>query len=338
MAGGNRPAPGGRSRSQPRAAASRPQPRAATPRPQPRAAASRPQASAPRPQRPAASQNRMTSVSGGLGSFGAALPQQTGRPQADQTKARQAKGKSLKRLQQPSGDMARSIAKGPITKPKDRPKVAAAAQPAQNLSWQSSEIGKYATGGEVYGGSLGPGVFDAASWMRARNVGGFSDEQIKDYLAKGDTGLYIGNRPQAVIDNWATENPKQYTQYVDPTGENKFEPARVLFNPLGSTNLGIGRGGLQDKGISWYTSSNLPSNNQTGEMNVLENSYFMNTPEGMSRVFEGESPVPTRFMGDPKTGQPSSAPGSIPFGYDQFTSPAAKKYLESLQYKGSWLK
>ena len=64
----------------------------------------------------------------------------------------------------------------------------------------------------------------------------------------------------------------------------------------------------------------------------------MNTPEGMARVFEGESPVPTRYMGDPTTGQPSSAPGSIAFGYDKFTSPAAKKYLESLQYKGSWLK
>lgn len=352
-AGGNRPAGGGQSRPQPRAAAPRPQ-RAAAPRPQ-RAATPQRQA-APRPQRQVAPRQQLQAA----GPAAPALRQNTSPQRRERTQStpqakanrQQAKGRALRAIQQPAGDMTRSMGQTQRGGRQKQQRTQPAAQPAQNLSWQTSDIGKYATGGEQYGGSLGPGVFDAAAWMRARNVGGFTDEQIKDYLAKGDTGLYIGKRPQAVIENWATENP-QTTQAF--SGGTPGSLGRVIFNPLGETNMGIGKGGLQDKGISWYSVMGdetdwsqpgaLPMQNISGkgtpylsEADIIENQYFMKTPEGMARVFQGESPVPTRYMGNPETSQPSSEPGSVPFGYGKYTSPAASKYLQSLQYKGSWFK
>lgn len=218
-------------------------------------------------------------------------------------------------------------------------------QRAATPSWQSNSIGRYATGGDVYGRSNTEGVFDGAAWMRARNVGGFSDQQIRDYLSSGNAGVSIGRRPQMVLDNWATENPMAYNNFANGSAAQFSMPGRVMFNPLGEQNMGLGRGGLQDLGISWYSTqgnqgesfANAPMNNMGGEANLLENNYYIRTPEGMNRIMMGESPVPTRYMGDPTTGRPSSAAGSQPFGYNALTSPAASAYQSRMNYRGSWM-
>lgn len=212
-------------------------------------------------------------------------------------------------------------------------------------SWQSNEIGRYATGGDVYGRANTEGVFDGAAWMRARNVGGFSDQQIRDYLASGNAGVTIGRRPQMVLDNWATENPEAYNRFANGPMETFSMPGRVLFNPMGEQNIGLGRGGLQDFGITWYSTQgnandsyrNVPMNNMNLEKDVFENNYYIKTPEGMNRIFMGESPVPTRYFGDPRTGTPSSAPGSVPYGYNNYSSPNALTYQKNMDYRGSWM-
>lgn len=212
-------------------------------------------------------------------------------------------------------------------------------------SWQRNSIGQYATGGDVYGRANTEGVFDGAAWMRARNVGGFTDQQIRDYLSSGTAGVTIGRRPQMVLDNWATENPMAYNNFANGPAAQYSMPGRVMFNPLGEQNMGLGTGGLQDLGISWYSTqgnqnqnfANAPMGNMAGEQNLLENNYYIRTPEGMNRIFMGESPVPSRYMGDPKTAAPSSAAGSVPYGYNSFSSPSALTYQNNMNYRGSWM-
>lgn len=352
-------------------AGNRPQPRAAAPRPQ-RQAAPRPQRQAapqrqvaPRPQRqPApraavATPQRQPVARPVQRDLGYTTPTQAGTaaavPQRQGAARTQARAKAQKVLQ--GGVRSAAVGVQPqaasgVRQQRGQAKQARAAAP--DLSWQTSDIGKYASGGEKYGGQFGAGVFDAAAWMRARNTGGFSDEQIKQYLEQKPSGLYIGARPQAVIENWATENPETYRSYTQGPNAPFSMPGRVLFNPLGEQNIGLGTGGLQDRGISWYSAqgsrendlskspmSNIQMTAQSpyvGEADILEAGAAMKTPEGMARMFEGESPISARYMGNPETKAPSSAPGSVPFGYGSFSSAAAKKYLQDLQYQGSWFK
>lgn len=336
-------------------AAGRPQPRAAAPRPSaPRPSTPRsvvPRAAAPRPAVPQTGVARVRAQAASTGGLGYTFPTQAGtagrQPQA-KAKAK-AKAKAQRVIQQ-------RTAQTPQTTQTTRTRTQAqqTRQPAPDLSWQTSDIGKYASGGEKYGGQFGPGVFDAAAWMRARNVGGFTDTQIKEYLEQKPSGLFIGARPQAVIENWATENPETYRSYTQGPNAPFSMPGRVLFNPLGEQNIGLGTGGLQDRGISWYSAqgsreqdlSQAPMSNMqmtarspyVGEADILEAGAAMQMPEGIARMFEGESPISSRYLGNPETKAPSSAPGSVPFGYGSFSSAAAKKYLQDLQYQGSWFK
>lgn len=220
-------------------------------------------------------------------------------------------------------------------------------------SWQSNDILKYASGRDRnadYNNLLTSqnkmGAFDGAAWGRAQ-AAGYSDTQIRDALEGfrnskdyANSSLMIGVRPMAVLDNWQGENPETVrAQTMGPVASTST-PSRLVFNPSGGP-IGIGRGGNQDQGIGWYTkmgygedfSKDPFSTRET--MNALENNYYMQTPEGMKRVMDGESPVPTRYIGD-KTGAPNQY-GGISYGYDKFTSPWAQQYSNNLNYRGSWL-
>lgn len=227
-------------------------------------------------------------------------------------------------------------------------------QTQQANSWQANPILQLASGAsrnQDYANLLASrgmtGAFDAASWARAQNAG-FSDTEIRNALEayrQGPQGsLMIGVRPEMVLNNWQGENPETVrAQTMGPVAATST-PSRLVFNPLGATNIaGRPGGGNQDLGIGWYTKmgygEDLSQNpfSATDTMNVLENAYYMGTPEGRQRMMIGESPVPTRYMGDPRTGRPSSMPGSTPFGYNTFTSPSALAYQANLGYRGSWM-
>lgn len=226
-------------------------------------------------------------------------------------------------------------------------------QQASN-NWQDNPILRFASGRDRnadYNQLLSSrnlmGAFDGAAWARAQ-AAGYSDDEIRAALEsyrQGPQGsLMIGVRPEAVLNNWQNMNPELYRQFAQGPAAQFSAPGQVLFNPLGETNIGLGRGGLQDRGITWYsTQGNADNDLSQGNMpvstarNVLESGYYLNTPEGRQRMMIGESPVPGRYMGDPKTGRPSSAPGSRPFGYNAFTSPSAQAYQANLGYQGSWM-
>jgi len=227
-------------------------------------------------------------------------------------------------------------------------------QTQQANSWQANPILQLASGAsrnQDYANLLASrgmtGAFDAASWARAQ-AAGFSDTEIRNALEayrQGPQGsLMIGVRPEAVLNDWQNMNPEAYRQFAQGPAAQFSAPGQVLFNPLGETNVGMGRGGLQDRGITWYsTQGNQDNDLSRGNMpvstamNTLESGYYLNTPEGRQRMMIGESPVPTRYMGDPRTGRPSSMPGSTPFGYNTFTSPSALAYQANLGYRGSWM-
>lgn len=226
-------------------------------------------------------------------------------------------------------------------------------QTQQANSWQANPILQMASGAsrnQDYANLLASrgmtGAFDAASWARAQ-AAGFSDTEIRNALEayrQGPQGsLMIGVRPEMVLNNWQGENPETVRAQTMGPVAGTSEPSRLVFNPLGEQPMGIGRGGNQDRGIGWFGAmgygedmSQLAVTPQR-VMNVLENSYYLNTPEGRQRMMIGESPVPTRYMGDPRTGRPSSMPGSTPFGYNTFTSPSALAYQANLGYRGSWM-
>lgn len=198
--------------------------------------------------------------------------------------------------------------------------------------------GQFATPGNVYGQAPGQAVFDGASWQRAQ-AGGFSDQQIRDYLMQGNPNLQVGRRPQMVLDNWANENPESYRQYAQGPAAQYSTPGRVLFNPEGEKNIGLGRGGLQDFGISWYSVQGSPENdlsqapyNPQVALDILENGRYLQTAEGMQRAMNGESPVPTRYMGN-EQGMPTDG-GQYAYGYNNYTSPGAQRYAQNANYQG----
>jgi len=132
-----------------------------------------------------------------------------------------------------------------------------------------------------------------------------------------------------VLDNWERENPDQYNQFANGPAAQYSTPGRVLFNPEGEKNIGLGRGGLQDYGITWYSTQGSADNDLSKApydpkiaLNVLLNGKYLQTEQGMARAMAGESPVPYRYMGD-KEGNPSSE-GTYAYGYERFSEiPAA---------------
>lgn len=258
---------------------------------------------------------------------------------------------------QKSSSANRSVASRKAAQPKQatRKTTSKSRQVAQQTnSWQNNPILQFASGRDrdaAYNQLLSSrnmmGAFDGAAWARAQ-AAGYSDDEIRAALEnyrQGPQGsLMIGVRPEAVLNDWQNMNPELYRQFTQGPAAQYSAPGQVLFNPMGESNIGLGRGGLQDRGITWYsTQGNADNDLSQGNMpvatarNVLESGYYLNTPEGLQRMMIGESPVPSRYMGDPRTGQPSSLPGSRPFGYNTFVSPSAQAYQANLGYRGSWM-
>jgi hypothetical protein len=220
-------------------------------------------------------------------------------------------------------------------------------------SWQSNDILKYASGRDRnadYNNLLTSqnkmGAFDGAAWGRAQ-AAGYSDQQIRDALEGfrgskdyGNSSLMIGVRPMAVLDNWQNDNPESYRAYTQGPNAQFSTPGRVMFNPAGESNIGLGRGGLQDRGVTWYSTQGNQDNDLSNSpytpdvaRNILENGYYAQTPQGVDRIMQGESAVPTRWTNNGQ--DPTKKLGSQ--GYDQFTSPWMSAFNTNMGYKGSWL-
>jgi hypothetical protein len=188
------------------------------------------------------------------------------------------------------------------------------------------------------------GAFDGASWARAQNAG-YSDQQIADslnkYIDSGDKSLMIGKRPMSVLANWQNDNPNSYRDYAHGPAAEYSSPAQVMFNPLGEINIGLGRGGQQDQGITWYSTQGSAENDLSKSLmpketalNTLENGYYQQTADGFNRMMQGESAAPNRYIGDME-GRPDQY-GGYTYGYDTFNSPAAQQYNNNLNYSANW--
>jgi hypothetical protein len=188
------------------------------------------------------------------------------------------------------------------------------------------------------------GAFDGQSWARAQNAG-FSDTEIATaldkYIQSGDKSMMIGKRPMSVLDNWQNDNPRSYNEYANGYMAPFSANAQVMFNPLGGVNTGLGSGGQQDQGITWYSTQGNENNDLSGSLmpattaaNLLENGYYQRTPEGFNRMMQGESAVPGRYIGD-KEGRPDQY-GGYTYGYDTFTSAPAQQYMNNLNYAADW--
>lgn len=217
-------------------------------------------------------------------------------------------------------------------------------------NWQQDPILKFASGKDrdadyntLLTNAGKEGAFDGAAWSRAQ-AAGFSDQQIYDALSQYDDSgsLMIGKRVKGTMDNWVNDNPDSYRAFANNSVQDTSQPGTVTFNPLG-VNIGLGTGGLQDQGVTWSSKQGYGDGEDYSQYqstvadraNLLDSGYFMRTPEGFTRMMNGEAPQPYRYMGD-KNGTPMSG-GEYAYGYNQYNSPAAQQYLNNLNYKGSWM-
>ena len=178
-------------------------------------------------------------------------------------------------------------------------------------------------------------AFTGDSWHQMQ-AAGFSDQQIRDsIIAAQQQGMQVGERPQMVLDNWANENPDKYREFAQGPAAPYSSPGRVLFNPEGKRNIGLGRGGLQDAGITWYSTQGNPEGDLSNApfdpqipLDILENGKYLQSQFGMQRAMDGESPVPHRYMGDDK-GTPTNG-GQYAYGYNNYSSEGAQAYMQNL--------
>lgn len=229
--------------------------------------------------------------------------------------------------------------------------------------FRSNDIGKFARTADTYGmGTADQGVFSGASWNQAK-AAGFTDQQIRDYLAGGNTGLMIGGRVQNTLDNWdsmtspAPDMPAGY----DPRGEGKeIAPSTasrpdVFFSPVNLEGINNMWGNplsnqinssVVGDGMNWQDPANAGElakyYTPEARMNMLNGMYAMSTANpnlGKNMAaFIDSGHRESLLTGKAPSADPSGWNNKYPAAMGTASTPWSQAYANQLSYKSPWMK
>lgn len=236
---------------------------------------------------------------------------------------------------------------------------------AASSDFRNNEIGQYARTADMYGmGTADQGVFSGASYNQAK-AAGFTDQQIRDYLSSGNTGLMIGNRVQELLNNWdqyykspVPDMPEGY----DPRGEGRTIPASaaskpdIFFSPVnleGVNNMwgnplgnGISSSVVVGDGKNWQDPANTGelARYRTPEMimNGLNGAYAMSTAnpnlaQNMA-AFVDSGHRESLLTGKAPSANPQGWNELYPASMGTASTPWSQAYANQLSYKSPWMK
>lgn len=238
------------------------------------------------------------------------------------------------------------------------------AKTTNNNSYSNNAIGQYARTADMYGmGTADQGVFSGASWNQAK-AAGYTDQQIRDYLSGGNTGLMIGNRVQEVLnnyDNMASPAPDMPAGY-DPRGEGReIAPSTasrpdVFFSPVnmeGINNMwgnpmgnGVMTSSIVGDGKNWQDPANAAelARYRTPEMimNGLNGAYAMSTAnpnlaQNMA-AFVDSGHRESLLTGKTPSANPQGWNELYPAAMGTASTPWSQAYANQLSYKSPWMK
>jgi hypothetical protein len=238
------------------------------------------------------------------------------------------------------------------------------ARTAASNNYQNNSIGQFARTADTYGmGSANQGVFSGASWNQARDAG-FTDDQIRDYLAGGNTGLMIGKRVQDVLDNYdqrKSPGVPDMPGMTDPRSGDEIGPSNasrreIFFSPVnmeGVNNM-FGNPMSADSfnysvvgdGINFRDPNNAemlsPYTSRDARMRLLNSAYGMssanpNLSQNMA-AFIDSGHAESLLTGKTPTAMPSGYQGKFNPAMTGATTPWSQAYASQLAYKSPWMK
>ena len=230
-------------------------------------------------------------------------------------------------------------------------------------NFKNNAIGQYARSADTYGmGTADQGVFSGASWNQAK-AAGFTDQQIRGYLAGGNTGLMIGGRVQEALNNWdsmSSPAPNMPAGY-DPRGEGKeIAPSTasrpdVFFSPVNLEGINNMWGNplsnqinssVVGDGMNWQDPANAGElakyYTPEARMNMLNGMYAMSTAnpnlaQNMA-AFVDSGHRESLLTGKAPSASPDGWNNKYPAAMGTASTPWSQAYANQLSYKSPWMK
>lgn len=260
-------------------------------------------------------------------------------------------------------DIRQAVRSSGGTKKQAKSAVKSTKQTVSN-NYRNNSIGQFARTADTYGmGTADQGVFSGASWNQARDAG-FTDDQIRNYLASGNTGLMIGTRVQDVLDNYdarKSPNVPDMPGMTDPRSGDEINPSsasqrEIFFSPVnmeGVNNM-FGNPMSADSfnysvvgdGINFRDPNNAemlsPYTSREARMRLLNSAYGMssanpNLSQNMA-AFVDSGHAESLLTGKTPTAMPAGYQGKFNPAMTGATTPWSQAYASQLAYKSPWMK